>query len=390
MDHETIMKEARRVADELRSDALERDQTKTFPARGIEVLKASPLHGLMIAEHLGGLGGNVRDFVFVVEELANGDPSVAQMYGVHVTAIDTVRGGAPTDVYEAFATDVIRDRLWVSNAQAEIGTKTNRDFRTTLQSVEGGWEMTGTKFYCTGSLAADYFVGGAATGDPAKPFLMYLAKVDQDGVEVVDDWTGMGQRGTASGTVEFKNAHVRAEHAFGLEGLISATELAAVILQGYFTAIFVGIARAALDDAISYVNERARPWPTAGVDRAAEDPLVQLRVGDMHIRLLGAAALLDRATHAMLDAQANATEATRGAASLAMASAKVAATDAVLSITETMFLVCGSSATLEKYDFDRHWRNARTLTLHDAVDHKRRIIGDAVLRDGWPAPGPWS
>ena len=65
----------------------------------------------------------------------------------------------------------------------------------------------------------------------------------------------------------------------------------------------------------------------------------------------------------------------RDAASIAAGHAKVVTGEAALDIGQGIFRICGASATLEKYGLDRHWRNARTLTLHDPMD---QILWDVV------------
>ncbi len=60
------------------------------------------------------------------------------------------------------------------------------------------------------------------------------------------------------------------------------------------------------------------------------------------------------------------------------------ATEAVLIATNKLFELAGTSATLEKFGLDRHWRNARTHTLHDPVRSKYQLIGDFYLNGTAP------
>ena len=52
--------------------------------------------------------------------------------------------------------------------------------------------------------------------------------------------------------------------------------------------------------------------------------------------------------------------------------------------------ISAASASLEKYGLDRHWRNARTLTLHDPMDYKLRFAGDYVLNGTAPPISPYT
>jgi alkylation response protein AidB-like acyl-CoA dehydrogenase len=64
---------------------------------------------------------------------------------------------------------------------------------------------------------------------------------------------------------------------------------------------------------------------------------------------------------------------------VAVAEAKVAATEASLAASSKLIELAGSRATLAEFGLDRHWRNARTHTVHDPVRWKLRAIGDYWL-----------
>ena len=71
-------------------------------------------------------------------------------------------------------------------------------------------------------------------------------------------------------------------------------------------------------------------------------------------------------------------------ASVAVAKAKVLTTEVALQVTEKLFELAGSRATLAEFNLDRHWRNARVHTLHDPVRWKYQHIGRWVLRGESP------
>lgn len=64
--------------------------------------------------------------------------------------------------------------------------------------------------------------------------------------------------------------------------------------------------------------------------------------------------------------------------------AREAAAEAAMFAGSTLFKVCGAGSVLEKYGFDRHWRNARTLSLHNPLDFKSMHAGDFLLNDRLP------
>ena len=153
------------------------------------------------------------------------------------------------------------------------------------------------------------------------------------------------------------------------------------------------IAAAALEDAVDFANTKARPMPESGVDRQADDPYVISSIGHMAIATHQAEAMLSRALGylepaiaAQLDGTASGQDLDRllSEASVAVAEAKAVATEASLRVSEMIFSIGGASATLRQYNFDRHWRNARTHTTHDPVSYKYRLVGNFWLNDILP------
>jgi alkylation response protein AidB-like acyl-CoA dehydrogenase len=90
------------------------------------------------------------------------------------------------------------------------------------------------------------------------------------------------------------------------------------------------------------------------------------------------------------DVGENLTAEQRGGVSVAIATAKIATTNASLNITQNIFQVMGARATTAKLNLDRFWRNVRTQTLHDPVDYKYQEIGEWILTDKVPDPSFYS
>lgn len=155
-------------------------------------------------------------------------------------------------------------------------------------------------------------------------------------------------------------------------------------------AIDAGIARGAFEEAREFILRQSRPWVDAGVDRNADDSQLQADVGRVYVGLLAAEATLRQAA-AVLDsidpAQLNAATAAR--ASIAVAGAKVLTTTAALQVSEKLLEWGGSRATLEQHGLDRHWRNARTHTLHDPVRWKQHTLGNYYLNGVEPVRHAW-
>jgi len=389
----TPLAAAERLAGVLAEHAAERDRERRFPHIEIDQMRQTGLFGLRVPGSSGGGGGSIGTYVRVVAALAKGDSNVAQMYITHTYGVELLNHvEAAPEIREAFYRRLVEDGLFIGNGYSERGTKTIFDFKTRLDpDPDGGWRLNGTKFYATGSGGGDvlYVSGkiegagddeGHTTRDLGEVRMAFLER-ETPGMTIHDDWDGMGQRTTSSGTIELDNVHVPDELCFRTEGFDQPESLFSIVGQAGFAAVFVGTAEAALESGLSYVRTRARPWPHAEIDAATDDPYVIGHVGEMATRIATARALLETACETIDAAETTPDGDLRALASVKTSEAKAVATEVALEVSERIFQISGAGATVSKYGMDRFWRDARTLTLHDPVDYKYKLVGDWALND---------
>jgi len=390
LDHDAALRVAAAQAAELAAGAAERDTERVIPAREYDAVAASGLLALTVPAAYGGADATTETLTEVVRLLATGDPNVAQIPHSHFVYVNALRHQG-TDAQRAFLFGEVRAGGRFGNAQSELGTKHVRDFRTTLRPAPDGdgWVLDGTKGYCTGALLATW-IPVLAHLDEDGP--MHVAWVERDaaGVTVVDDWDGVGQRTTASGTVRLEGVRVPASLVtpwhLTFDGRPQTYGAFAQVLHA---AIDAGIARAALTEAAAFVTTKSRPYPDAiaihGIEKHSEDPLVVQAFGEMEVAVRGTEALVRDAARAVDAADADLTEASAAEASLAVAAARASTTAVSVDVTSRLFEVAGTRSALRSLALDRHWRNARTHTLHDPASWKAQHLGRFAL-DGTLPP----
>jgi alkylation response protein AidB-like acyl-CoA dehydrogenase len=151
------------------------------------------------------------------------------------------------------------------------------------------------------------------------------------------------------------------------------------------TAIDVGIAVGALEDACEFVRTASRPWFEADVERASDDPLLIQRVGELAIGVRAAQALLDEAARTIDAVELDGVdEAGSARASIAVATAKAFADRVAVETASAVFELGGTRSAANQLNLHRHWRNARTHTLHDPVRWKLQHIGRYTLNGTFP------
>ncbi len=126
---------------------------------------------------------------------------------------------------------------------------------TTITPEPGGYRLNGVKYYTTGTLYSDFVLVRAA--DPSGAVAAVIVPTKRQGVEIIDDWDGAGQRLTASGTTHFRNVRVEQEEAvFDREGIGYALAYANTQPQLFLTAIVAGI--------IHGIRDERRRWQQPG------------------------------------------------------------------------------------------------------------------------------
>lgn len=375
---------AHTYAARIRPGAAERDAKRTRPVAEIRDLRATGLIGMTVPPSYGGPDVSIRTLVEVFRIISAADPAIGQIPQSHFSHLDSLRAlGTPLQK-EFFFRDVLLGGMW-GNALSERGTKGGlSNIQSRLARVApDAFALDGKKYYTTGALFAQWLP--VTVLDEEGRIVMALVKRHAKGVEIVDDWNSMGQRGTASGTVIFTGVRVPEEHIVPIWRFDAAPTTRFAFGQIMHIAIDLGIAEEALDDAVSYVRTRSRAWHAANLVSAGDDPHIIRRVGELKVQIEAAKSLLYRAADEF-DAVLAAPFEEKAVVDVAIlvAAAKAAASAAAVRVSSDLFALAGTSAADETWNLHRHWRNARTHTLHDPEAWKYHYIGDFVLNGRKP------
>jgi SfnB family sulfur acquisition oxidoreductase len=365
---------ARATGHQLAAGDRDRDRQRVLPYEEMKELAATGLLAVTVPAAYGGADLPAVTVAEVVRLIAWGDPNVGQIPHSHFNYVNQLRlQGEPEHQRRIFG-EVLAGSM-IANAQAEFGTKHTRDYRTTLHPDGAGrWRLAGEKFYCTGSLFADQLAVLCHLGADG-PLHVAWVRADARGVEIVDDWDALGQRTTGSGTVRLRDVAVTVDWITPYSVTFDGPTTYGAFAQLLHAAIDAGIARRALEEAGEFVRTKSRPYPDAGVERAVDDPVIVRAFGEMELAVRGTEALLAAAGQAVDAANADLTEATAAEASLAVAAARASTTAVSVDVTSRLFEVAGTRSALAGLNLDRHWRNARTHTLHDPAAWKVQHLG---------------
>lgn len=370
-----------------REQAAKRDRQRQLPWSQIEAFTQSGLGSITIPREFGGPQVSYVTLAEVFAIISAADPALGQIPQNQVGILNLVLNTATQAQKEQLFSRVLKGGR-IGNAGPERGSKNTLDLKARITAEGDAFVINGQKFYSTGALFA-HWIAVKALNDEGKQVIAFVPRATP-GLRVVDDWSGFGQRTTASGTVLLNNVRVDADLVVDNWRINESPNIQGAVSQLVQAAIDLGIAREAIADTIRFVRERSRPWIDANVERNSDDPYVVADIGKLSIELHAAEALLRKAARVLDDVSAYPVDAQAAArASIAVAEAKVLSTELSLLASEKLFELSGSRATLAEFNLDRHWRNARVHTLHDPVRWKYHAIGAYRLNGTLPARHSW-
>ncbi|MGN5535022.1 SfnB family sulfur acquisition oxidoreductase [Acinetobacter sp. Lyrl_1] len=372
-DHEAIHA-AYQVADYALEGRNKRDQKQLLPIEEVELFSQKGLGGIRIPKRFGGAEVSNKTLAKVFRIINKADSSLGQIPQNQIALLNMINIMG-SDEQKSFVFNEILNGKRLANGGPERNTKDTKTLETTL-TIENG------RYF------ADWLAIKAI--HPEGYVVLTLVDRNAEGVEVIDDWNGFGQRTTSSGTVKIQHVEVNPLLIFDERLLGNQPNYRGAFSQLMQVAIDVGIAEAAFQDTLEAVH-KARPIIDSGVDKASLEHFSLQEVGRLNILLDAAILLLDEAAEYLdeLDQYPTVTDAQAAKASILMAEAKVYANDAALLISEKLLELGGSRASLSQHNLDQHWRNARVHTLHDPVRWKTYAIGNYYLNDAYPARHAW-
>lgn len=380
---------AAELADEFASGAGRRDAERELPHAQIRRLAASGLLAVTVPAEHGGLDVPFEVVAEIFRLLAEADPSIGQIPQSHFTFLEALRTQGDDDQQRFFYGEVLGGALF-ANAQSERGPHPINIDTTVLTRRDSDYVLSGRKFYSTGALFADWILvraslsEGQETPDSGTPKAVAFVPRDADGLTVVDDWDGMGQRTTASGTVTLDDVVVPASSVIAYSPIFAGPNTYGAQAQLVHAAIDVGIATGALREGVVQAG-KGRPHFEANVERTVDDPLLVQVAGEATVTVRAAQALLSVAARSVDAARAHPTAESTAAASIDVATAKVAAARAAVQAANVLFELGGTRSASGAANLSRYWRDARTHTLHDATRWKLQHIGRWTLT-GTPPP----
>ena len=378
---------AYQVADFALEGRNQRDQQRLLPFAEIDLFSQKGLGGMRIPKQYGGAFVANKTLAHVFRIINKADSSVGQIPQNQIALLNMIEIMGTEEQKQFIYNEILKGKR-LANGGPERNTKDTKTLATTLTFENGRYFVDGEKFYSTGSSFAHWLAIKAI--HPEGHVVLTIVNRNAEGVEVIDNWNGFGQRTTSSGTVKLQHVEVDPLLIFDERLLGNQPSYRGAYSQLMQVAIDVGIAEAAFADTLTAV-QKARPIVDAQVEKASLEHYTLQEVGKSSVLLDAAILLLDEAAEYLdeLDQLESVTDKQAAKASILVAEAKVYANDAALHISEKLLELGGSRSSLSQHNLDQHWRNARVHTLHDPIRWKLHALGDYYLNHKLPARHAW-
>jgi butyryl-CoA dehydrogenase len=372
--HELLKKTCRQFAQKrLAPKARDFDQKHEYPAAEIKELGRLGMMGLFIPETYGGAGLDALAYVIAMEEISAGCASCGVIMSVNNSLYcDPIFKYGNETQKQQFLVDYAAGNKLGCFALSEPSNGSDAAAMLTTAKKDGNhFIVNGTKAWITNGYEADAALV-FATADSAlkhKGIVALLVDLKTPGVSLGKKEEKLGIRASSTCNLIFEDCRIPEQNLLGSVG--DGFKIAMSVLDGGRIGIAgqaLGIARAAMEAAARYANERK-----AFGKKLSEIPSIQNKFADMAMQL-DAARLLTLRAACLKDSKADFTK--------EAAMAKLMASEAATFITHQAMQVFGGNGYVTEYPVERHYRDARITEIYEGTSEIHRlVIGTRILRE---------
>ncbi|MBT2447381.1 acyl-CoA dehydrogenase family protein [Streptomyces sp. ISL-43] len=348
---------------EIRPRAAEEEDTGRFPREVFGLLSESGLLGLPYAGEFGGGDQPYEVYLQVLEELAAARLTVGLGVSVHSLACHGLAGYGTKEQQAAHLPAMLGGGLLGAYCLSEPGAGSDAASLTTKAVRDGDdWIIDGTKAWITHGGVADFYTVLARTGvDGPKGITAFLVPGDAAGLTAAVPEKKMGMKGSPTAQLHFDGVRVPDTRRIGEEGQGFTIALAALDAGRLgIAACAIGVAQAALDEALVYALDRKQfGHPIAdfqGLRFMLADMATKIEAG----RALYLAAARLRDAGKPFSRQA--------------AMAKLFCTDAAMAVTTDAVQVLGGYGYTADFPVERLMREAKVLQIVEGTNQIQRMV----------------
>jgi alkylation response protein AidB-like acyl-CoA dehydrogenase len=365
-NQEMVRDMARRFATEkLAPKAAEWDRTGAFPKDEIAEMGALGLMGMLVPEDWDGALSDHVAYALALEEIAAGDGALSTIMSVHnsVGCVPILKYGND-DQRDTFLRPMARGEKLGAFCLTEPHAGSDASaLKTRAERTNAGWRLNGTKQFITSGQNADVAIVFAVTDPEAgkKGISAFIVPTDTPGYRVASLEKKLGQTLSDTAQIAFENLEIPAENLLGEQG--QGYRIALSNLEGGrigIAAQSVGMARAALDHAVAYANDRESMGTTLMGHQAVAFRLADMatKVEVAHQMVLHAATLRDAGVPALKEASM----------------AKLFASEIAEEVCSAAIQTFGGYGYTRDFPVERIYRDVRVCQIYEGTSDIQRLV----------------
>ncbi len=321
------------------------------------------LTGIPFPEEYGGGGGPYSTYLLVIEELARSYLALAIGLSVHTLCAFAVNEfGSDAQRKEVLA-KFASGEWFGAYSLSEPGSGSDAAALTSKATrSDGGYLLNGSKVFCTRGAEADAVLMMARTGDESsRGISAFILRQGTPGFGGSKKEDKMGWRSSPTWMLQMDDVHVEESARLGEEGQGFKIALASLDSGRLgIAACAVGVAQAALDEAISFTVEREQFGKPVAANEGLQFMLADMATG------IEAGRRLYRHAAALRDAGED--------YSLQAAQAKLFCTDMAMKVTTDAVQLHGGYGYITEYPVERFMREAKGLQIVEGTNQIQRYV----------------
>ena len=363
-EQETLRDTCRQLAADFAARTAQHDREASAPSENYEALKHAGLFGLTVPKELGGLGAGFLTWAIAAEELAQGCPSTALTFNMHVAGIESLMDGpdTPESIKRRVADLAVREQKLFSYSVTEPGGSSialgpSYAFQVEARRVPGGYALSGRKSFVSMVESSNYVILVAHVEDD-EPLAgtLFLVPYPTSGQRIEAVWDTLGMRATRSNTLVLEDCFVPEENlCFRIPDF--ATWFTTTPMWGIgfsYTPVYLGVGVAAYHAAREAVRSRT---PKGFAQPLSYHPDIRRRIGEMDADLEAARLLMYQAAW-MFD-----TVGMSPKTMVALMRAKYVVGEAVAKITRSALTACGAHGLFKQSPLERLFRDGASAPI---------------------------
>jgi alkylation response protein AidB-like acyl-CoA dehydrogenase len=358
------------LASEFAARASQHDRDGSFPFENFNGLSEAGLLSLTVPAALGGSGAGALDAARIINVLGKADPSAALVLSMHyIQHLVMARSTRwPGRLSRKLARETVEGVALINALRVEpdLGSPSRGGLpATTARRTETGWRLSGRKIYSTGAPILKWYAVWAKTDEPTLRVGLFLVPAGLPGTRIVETWDHLGLRASGSHDIVFDDVVFPLDHEIDVRKpddwrVPDFTQ--ATVHAIFVAAIYDGVARAARDWLVEFLNNRV---PSNLGASLATLPRAQELVGDIEARLAVNARLIDSFARDFDD----------GVALSASESniIKLTVTNNAIAVVEDALSLTSNHGLTRANPLERHYRDVLCGRVHTPQDDATRV-----------------